>query len=175
MLGCRWGIVGQRACRLVFSKVGDVSFLQGDWWRYQGEREPLWQASGRPSKTSQLHCLLRKIHKCKWIKVNTFRNQSRDVSHTAGPDKMCLCNTNKKPAGALREYRLLVSQLRCRRVYMVDVFLKARPQDPHQQERVCCEAAALHPVLPEHHDLTWSALGRVAPHWSRLSKPPVMD
>ena len=61
-----------------------------------------------------------------------FRNQSRDVKHTAGPDKTCLCNTNKKSSGPFREYRLLVSQL-CRwHVYLVDVFLKTQPWDPHQ-------------------------------------------
>lgn len=48
-----------------------------------------------PGFTSQLYCLLQEMCKSRWIKVNTFWSQDRDIKCTAGPDTRCLCDNKK--------------------------------------------------------------------------------
>ena len=86
---------------------------------------------GGPEFTSQSYCLPWETRKSKWIKVNTCRNQNRDVKRTAGPNMRCLCNDAKKSSG--RECRLLVSQLSWWHSCTVSALRKARPWHPHQQ------------------------------------------
>lgn len=82
---------------------------------------------GDPESTSQSYCLPRETRKSKWIKVNTCRNQNRDVKRTAGPNMRCLCHNTTKSSG--REYRLLVSPLSWRHSCMVNALRKAWPWD----------------------------------------------